>query len=123
MAVSGDFRRGERTRHAKTVSLLAAKQLDLGLCLDGQAPQRDKAKRAAVVEGIAGLVRRQRMLIERVLRATPDDGTRAVAELKPHLATDKALRAADESHQIGMDRGVPQAIVDQPRVLSCELLL
>ena len=94
----------------------ACQQLHLRLRLDGQSPQLDEAERALMVEGVAALVGRQRVLVERVWRAAAHHGAVATAELEAYLAGDEALRAMHERHQVGVERAVPQAVVDQLRI-------
>ena len=58
--------------------IIACRQeLDLRLCLQWQPPQLDEADGAIVVKGIATIICRQCVLIERKGRAPPDD--RAIA--------------------------------------------
>src|SRR5579885_515168 len=70
-------------------------ELRLRLRGEGQAPELDEAEGGVVVKLVAGVIGRQAVVVERVVRFAPDDGAVALRELDAHRAADETLRTLD----------------------------
>ena len=86
-----------------------------------QAPDVDEAGRRAVLEGVALLVRRESVVVQRDGRAPADDLRAALVQPDPHLAGHDRLRRRDERVERGLRRREPEAVVDERGVAVCEL--
>src|SRR5579875_851424 len=98
-------------------------QLRLRLRGEGQTPELDKAEGSVVIELVAAIVGCQAVVVKRVLRLAPDDGTIAMRELDAHGAAGVTLGALHVSQQVLVQRAIPLSVIDQPRVLAGHDLL
>jgi hypothetical protein len=100
--------------------LLGAPRVDLA----GQAPELDEALGLRLVEGIALVVGGEVEVVQRLLAAPAVDDRAAAVQVDPDLAGDVLLGLRDEGVQGVLQRGEPQAVVDQlaPALLDLPLV-
>ena len=89
-----------------------------------QPPQLDEALGQRLVEGVAGVVGREVVVVEGLLplRRPVTDGAAAV-QRQPDLAGDMLAGLVDEAVEGALERREPQAVVDQlgPALLDAAL--
>src|SRR5260370_26689592 len=72
----------------------SGRRQELYLCLrsERQPPQLDEAKRGVMIELIATIIRCQAVVIERMLRFTPDNAAIPIRYLHTHSSAGETLR-------------------------------
>ncbi len=81
----------------------------------------DEARGRAVLEGVALLVGRETVVVQRDGSAAADDLRVALVQPHAHLAGDDALRGRHEGVERGLRRREPEAVVDERGVAVREL--
>src|SRR5581483_8099255 len=123
-ASASDGPSAKRPPHSRvSFAMRSALEVTLGGDLRRHAVDVDEALGRGLVEGVAGVVRGQVEVVERLPRPPSGDDGPAAVQGHPDVAGDVLVGLVDEAVQGPLERGEPLAVVDQfaPALLDLPL--